>query len=349
MKETDPLKRGMDRRSFLKLSGLLGLGAASAGAISVAAEAVPFNRKMMKVSETRLAMGTFVSMTLLHPSRDQAEEAMGRAFNEINRLERVLSRYDASTPVFALNKEGVLKDVPPEVSEVLRHSLRFNHLTGGNFDVTVKPLIDLFREKVGKKKTFPTDAEIKDLQSLVGSQNIVFNERSISFKKPGMGVTFDGIAKGYIIDRAADVLCSHGIQNFLLNAGGDIRTRGSKADNHPWVIAIQDPRKKQAYPDIVQMRDGCIATSGNYEAYYDEEKIFYHIVDPKTGLSPRLTTSVSVTARTNMEAEALGVSVFVMGSREGTEFINSLPYCQSLVVARDGTILKSKGWKSAAI
>ncbi len=348
MKETDPLKRGMDRRSFLRLSGWLGVGIASAATLPVAAEAVSFNKKMMKVSRTRLAMGTFVSMTLMHPSKDQAEEAMERAFAEINRLERVLSRYDGSTPVSALNREGVLKDVPPEVAEVLRHSLRFNRLTAGNFDVTVKPLVDLFKEKVGEKKTFPTDQEIKDLRNLIGSQNIDFNEKAISFRKPGMGVTLDGIAKGYIIDSAADVLCSCSIQNFLINGGGDIRTRGSKGDNHPWVIAIQDPLKRQKYPDMVQMRDGCIATSGNYEAYFDEEKMFHHIVDPQTGLSPRIANSVSVTARTNMEAEALAVSVFVMGPREGTEFINSLPYCESLVVARDGTLLKSKGWRRSA-
>ena len=109
MKQMDDLRRGIDRRSFLKRSGLLGLGIASATALPVAAEAVSFDKKMMKVSKTRLAMGSFVSMTLLHPSRDQAEEAMDAAFSEIDRLSRLLSRYDHASAVYDLNTHGQLK------------------------------------------------------------------------------------------------------------------------------------------------------------------------------------------------------------------------------------------------
>jgi thiamine biosynthesis lipoprotein len=343
------MPKSMDRRSFLRLSGLLGLGVASATLVPLTAQTVSFNKKTMKVSETRLAMGTFVSMTLVHPSRDQAEEAMGRAFDQIVRLEGVLSRYDQSTPVFFLNKQGTLKDAPPEVSEVLGHSIRFNNLTAGNFDVTVKPAVDLFKDKVGEKKMFPTDQEIRVVLSLIGTQYIDFREKTISFRKSGMGVTFDGIAKGYIVDRAAQVLSNHHIENFLINAGGDIRTRGAKEHNQPWVVAIEDPRKGQKYPDIIQMRDGAIATSGNYEVYFDKEKMFHHIIDPRTGLSPHLSTSVTIMAKTTMEADALATSVFVMNPQEGTGFIDSLPNCESLVISRDGTLLRSKGWKRAAI
>ncbi|RLB35413.1 MAG: FAD:protein FMN transferase [Deltaproteobacteria bacterium] len=341
---------GMDRRSFLKLSGLLGIGAASATIVPVSAEAVRFNRKLVKVSKTRLAMGTFVSMTLIHHSTDQAQEAMGLAFEEIDRLAGLLSRFNESAAVAQLNKEGYLKGVPPELMLVVSRALYYNNLTGGSFDITVKPVIDLFvKDFEGSKKRIPSEAELQKVLRFVGSEKVKVKQGSIFFKRPGMGITLDGIAKGFIVDRASEILTRNKIKNHLINAGGDIRTKGSKAKGRPWSIAIQDPLKRKHYPDIIQMRDGAIATSGNYEVYFDREKMFYHIVDPKTGLSPEMTTSVSVTARTTMEADALSTSVFVMGPRKGMAFINRLQNCESLVVSRGGTLSKSRGWKSAAI
>jgi thiamine biosynthesis lipoprotein len=343
--ETGP----MDRRSFLKLSGILGFGMASGGIIPATVEAVKFNRKMYKVSETRLAMGTFVSMTLIHSSKDEAEEAMGMAFQEIHRLTALLNRFDNNTAVGQLNKDGYLKDIPPEMTEVVATALRYHQISQGAFDITVKPLVDLFEEKLGGKNHLPpTQKETKQALELVGSQKVRLGEGKIVFQKPGMGITLDGIAKGFIVDRVSEHLSRHKIENHLINAGGDIRTKGAKGDNSPWRVGIEDPSKKKNYPDVIQMRDGAVATSGNYEIYYDRERMFHHIVDPSSGLSPDLKNSVSVRADTTMEADALSTSVFVMNPAEGIEFMNALPRCEGLVVAKDGSLLRSRGWKSAA-
>lgn len=337
----------MNRRSFLKLSGILGIGIASATAIPTWAEAVRFNRKLYKISKTRLAMGTFVSMTLLHPSRDQAEDAMGEAFFEIDRLSRSMSRFDETTAVTQLNREGFLKDVPPEVGEVVKRALEYYRISNGAFDISVKPVVDLFKERFSKgKKMPPTEGELREALRLVNASNIEFEGSSLRFKHPGMGITLDGIAKGYIVDRASHVLAKHRIKNHLINAGGDIRTMGHRRDKQPWTIAVQDPQKKKHYPDIIHMTDGAIATSGNYEIYFDKEKMFHHIINPNTGLSPDESTSVSVLAETAMDADALSTSVFVMNPERGTRFINSLPKCESLVVAKGNRKIKSSGWKS---
>ncbi len=340
----------MTRRKFLKMSGWVGLGLASPIFISTGAEAVRFNRKYYKVSETRLDMGTFVSMTLIHPSRHQAQEAMGLAFEEINRLTRLMNRFSQDTAVGELNHQGMLRDLPPELSEVIGQALRYFKLTGGVFDITVEPIVDLYMKRFEKgDRTPPGDAELEDALSRVGAENISFNGRSVSFKKEGMGITLDGIAKGYIVDRASRVLSSKGIKNHLINAGGDIRTVGQAKGKRPWTIAIQDPQKKGHYPDIIKMNDGAIATSGNYEVYFDKEKMFHHIVNPKTGHSPIQLTSASVIARTTMEADALSTTTFVMGPTRAIRFINSLGRCQCLLITRKNQILKSAGWKSAAI
>ncbi|MGD8985020.1 MAG: FAD:protein FMN transferase [Desulfobacteraceae bacterium] len=341
--------RRIDRRSFMKLSGLLGLGVASAGLIPITAEAVKFNKKMHKISKTRLAMGTFVSMTLIHSSRDEAEEVMAQAFEEMDRLSKLMNRYDERTAVGELNREGYLNGIPPEVADVVSRALYYHRRSQGSFDITVKPIIDLFKERtVQDEKALPTEEELRKALEFVNSNNIELKGRAITFKKHGMGITLDGIAKGYIVDRASELLATHNIKNHLINAGGDIRTMGARADKKPWTVAIQDPSKKRNYPDIVHMNTGAIATSGNYEIYFDREKMFHHIVDPRTGISPEMSTSVSVIAPTTMDADALATGVFVMNPVKGTGFINSLGQCESLIVAKDGTQLKSRGWKSAA-
>jgi len=343
----DHVSGPINRRAFLRLSGILGIGLVSAAAIPTSAEAVKFNRKLYKISKTRLAMGTFVSMTLLHSSRDQAEDAMGEAFLEIDSLSRSISRFDETTAVAQLNREGFLKDAPPEVAEVVKRALKYYRVSNGAFDISVKPVVDLFKERFSQgQKIPPTEGELRAALRLDNASNTVFEGRSLRSKRPGMGITLDGIAKGYIVDRASQVLNRHRIKNHLINAGGDIRTMGHGRDKKPWTIAVQDPQKKKHYPDIIHMTDGAIATSGNYEIYFDKEKMYHHIVNPNTGLSPDESTSVSILAETAMDADALSTSVFVMDPERGTRFINSLPKCESLVVAKGNRKIRSSGWNS---
>jgi len=339
----------ISRRSFMKMSGLFGLSLASAGIIPATAEAVKFNRKSYKVSRTELTMGTFVTMTLIHASKDKAEEAMGHAFEEIDRLTRCMNRFDETTAIAELNSQGLLREVPTEVARVVARALYFHKLSGGAFDISVKPVVDLFREKFGGvQKKPPTTIELTRALELVGSDKIELKGRTIRFKKPGMGITLDGIAKGYIVDKASKTLSDYQIKNHLINAGGDIRAMGAK-DMKPWTVAIQDPLKKKDYKDVIHIAGGAVATSGNYEIYFDREKMVHHIIDPKTGLSPNLSTSVSVLADTAMDADALSTSVFVMDPANGVRFIESVPECECLVIVKGDKKIKSAGWKSVAI
>ena len=148
-----------NRRSFLKNSALLGLGAASATLLPAAsAEALWFNKKEYKVSKTKLGMGTYISMTAIHPSKDEAQEAFELAFAEIDRLNKLLSRYNDSSPVATLNRTGSLQDAPMEVLELVARSLFYHKHTDGAFDITVTPRIDLYKNSfaAGAK---PTDTE----------------------------------------------------------------------------------------------------------------------------------------------------------------------------------------------
>lgn len=345
MKTSETCHCDEKRRSFIKSAGLLSLGAASATLIPVQrAEAVLFGKKEYKVSKTRVAMGTYVNMTAIHPSRDEAENAFGLAFAEIDRLNKLLSRYDADSPVYQLNKNGSLHKAPQEVLELVARSLYYHGQTDGAFDITVKPLVDLYKDNfaAGQK---PSDSQIQSALKNIGTEHLRFASGNISFSKSDMGITLDGIAKGYIVDRASEILAQNGITNHLINAGGDIRTNGSAAKGKPWTIAVQDPAKRKEYPDVITMMNGAIATSGNYEVYYDNEKMFHHIIDSRTGYSPKLSTSVTVQATTVMDADALSTSVFVLQPNAGVNFINGQQGCECFVVETSGATHHSQGWK----
>lgn len=339
----------LNRRSFLRIAGLVGAGAVVPGcAFRAAPEIARFDRTLVKVSKTRLGMGSSVSMILLHPSADQAEAAMAAGFDEVDRLSRLLSRFDSSSPVSFLNDNGRLDDLAPELREVLARSLHYHRLTRGAFDITVKPLLDLFTDR-GERRLVPREAEIAALLPRIDSRRVALSGRSVFFAGEGMGVTLDGIAVGYVVDRAAAVVAGCGIGNFLIDAGGEIRAAGAKEAGRPWTVAIRDPGNGAGYPDVVRLCNAAISTSGNYEIFYDSERVFHHIVDPATGRSPRADASVSVTARTALEADALSTGVFVMDPAAGTAFVDGLSGCESLIIDRGGRKWESRGWRAGSV
>ncbi len=339
-------QRIMDRRTFLKYSGVLGVGFAFGG-LMPASECVAFDRKLYKVTRARLAMGTFAAITVMHPSRAEADDVIGKAFEEMDRVSRLLDRYQSSSPIGTLNRDGYLSDMPPEVSEVLARSLHLHKASHGAFDVTVKPLVDLYKEHFAAHNSPPSEAQVAKVLDLVDSGSVRFDGRSIRFRKEGMGVTLDGIAKGYIIDCGAKVMKQHGIKHALINAGGDIRAIGGKESKTPWKVAVQNPEKDGPYIDTLTMVDGAIATSGNYEIYFDREKLYHHIVDPKTGRSPLQSASVTVLAKNVMEADALSTSVFVLEPQAGKRFIEDTAHCECLILSSGKGKLMSRGWPSA--
>ncbi len=342
--------RYIDRRDFLKISGIVSLGLTTCPIGASIAEAAKFDRKLYKVSKSKIGMGTIVSITVLNPSKDQAEEAIAMAFEEIERLTKMMSRYDPITPLSQLNRDGFLKESPPELTFVIKKSMYYHQINNGLFDITVKPVLDLFAKSFkAQKNLLPSDSKISELLELVNARLISLNGKTILFKKDGMGITLDGIAKGFIVDKAVEKLMKQGIKHALINAGGDIRTIGDKGNNRPWKIAIEDPKKKKNYPDMVAITNRSVATSGNYEVFFNKEKIFHHIVNPKTGLSPLINASVSVQAPTAMEADALSTALFILDPAQGTRLINSLPNCQSLMITKNQKKIKSNGWQSIRI
>ncbi|MFQ5510987.1 MAG: FAD:protein FMN transferase [Candidatus Krumholzibacteriia bacterium] len=340
------MRRPFDRRAFLKACGIFGIGAAGGGTLQALFEVVKIGRGLVSVSHTRVAMGTYVTITAVDASRDRADEAIGRSFDEMDRLIAILSRHDASTPLSMLNSEGVLREPPPELVHVIRRSIDIHGTSRGAFDITVKPVVDLLRSKLGAGGV-PTSGELRDSLAFVGMHHVETTDRRIRLLKPGAGITLDGIAKGYVVDRVSEVLVRHGVENHLVNAGGDIRTRGHRSDGRPWSVAVEDPEKKRRYPEMLRLNTGAVATSGSYEVYYDRERVYHHLVDPRSGRSPHYSKSVTVIAGSVMEADALATAVFVMGPGSGRTLIDATPSAECLLLGENGKRHRSAGWRGA--
>ena len=345
MKQTfSDTTRQMSRRAFLSLTGALSLGVATIG-IPLPTEAVQFNRTLYKVSKSQLGLGTFINMIAFHPSKGEAEEAMGRAFAEINRLASLMTRFQSTSYIGHLNATGSLNGAPSEVMEVLRSSLRYHTISQGAFDITIMPIVDLYQRSFQANNAPPSPQALQEAMDRVGSQHLTMTEGSVSFARSGMEVTLDGIAKGYIINRAMDLLRQQNIQHALINAGGDIVVHGGKGEGKPWSIGIQDPWNRKRYVDVVTLNAGAIATSGNYEVFFDREKLFHHLILPNKGTPAPSIASVSIQAANAMEADALATTAYVMGPDKGYQFIKQFRGVEGLIIKNRRHKISSSGWK----
>ena len=335
----------LSRRKFLSLSACIALGA-TALSLPIPCEAGRFSKKLYKVSLSRPAMGTFVNITVLDPSRELATTAMEMAYQEMDRLIPLFSRFDPNSPLSFLNKEGSLQDVPPELLQVLQASLHYHRISSGAFDVTVLPVLLAMEKHFAATGQPPTLEEFNRIGEQVGSQYLKINHNAISFSKPDMGVTLDSIAKGFIVDSIMAILRRQGIGHAMVNAGGDIAVLGGKGDKTPWRIAIQDPRQQRKSIDVLSLHTGAVATSGNYEVFFDQEKLYHHLISPRLTRPANDNISVSVQAPSVMEADALATAIFIMGAKSGNQFLTNQRGIDGLIVSSDTTRFSSAGWQA---
>jgi FAD:protein FMN transferase len=328
-----------DRRAFLRTMAVF----AGAAALAPVLRVLPASAaaKLQQTTEKRMLMGTFVGMTVLAPSASQGQEAIGRAFEEVERLIGIMSRFDSGTALSALNQNGRLSGAPQELLDVVDFSAALSRSSAGRFDITVAPVVNLMERTHGK----PDSQELREVLDLVDASGLRRSGSELRFTASGMAATLDGVAKGFIADRAADVLKTQGIENFLVDAGGDIRAQGSPEDQHrPWRVAIEDPDKEGNYPSIIHMRSGAVATSGGYEVFFDPKKKSHHLVSPSSGASPQYIRSVSVQAPTVMQADALATALSLMSPKDAMRLTSSLPGHSCLLVTSTGARLSSANW-----
>ncbi len=296
-----------------------------------------------RIEDTRVSMNTDVTITVMHPNVSEADRAISCAFAEVYKIEHLMSCTEEGSEVTRLNKNGSLPNASSDLQHVVTKSVGYSELTGGSFDITVLPVINLWSTRM-RAGAPPTDDEINETLELVNYKNITIGNSSIAFSRGSMGITLGGIAKGYAIDRAIEVLKEHHIEHALVNAGGDIRAMGSKTEDEPWNVALRNPKNRTEYITVLNLRDMSVATSGNYERYFSEEARASHIIDPKTGYATDELLSATIIAENATDADALATAVFVLGEVDGMELVERLDGIEGLIITGDRRILRSSGF-----
>lgn len=286
-----------------------------------------------KVSSTELAMNTVVSVTAYG---DRADEAVKAAFDEVKRIEKLLSCHIEDSEISKVNKSAHINpvEVSPETAEVLKKALLFCQKTKGAFDISIKPLSDLWNIKAEKPEV-PSDEQIKNTLSFVGYENISLDGNLVSFKKEGVQIDLGGAAKGYCADRVREVLKSFGVKNALIDLGGNIYALGKNEQGGSWRIGLQKPGGKRGeYFSIEELSDKTAVTSGSYERYFEENgKIYHHILDRSTGKpADSGLISVTVISKNSFEADMLSTAIFVMGAEEFEKVKNEFDFEKYITV-----------------
>jgi len=302
----------------------------------------------MMFEETRDLMGTYVRV-VVYSDEETAEEAISAAFTRMEEIVNIASTFDENAEAFKFNQDGHLDTPSDELLQLINMSLDYSELTEGSFDITCQPLLDLWDYKPDADKQFweldeaTQTGRINETLKLVGCDKIVIEENRIYFKEKGMKITLGGIAKGYAVDEALEVIKDMGIKYALVDAGGDIGTLGSKPEGELWSISLVNPDDTSQSLATFKVSDKSVATSGNYERYFDPEKEVHHILNPKTGYSAGGCISVTIIVESCTQADALATGVFVMGAENGMRLVESLDDVECFIVDADRIIHRSSG------
>ena len=295
--------------------------------------------------ETRFMMGTLVSFTIVHPDKDAAMLAIRKAAEEMQRIEDTFTIYgDKPNSIKDFNKLAV--DIPftftAEVNTLLKTAVRIEQQSHGAFSPTLAILNKLWGfSNAEPPRTPPSQVSIQKLVS--GTKNCLQHQGNTwSRNSINCQLDFGAIAKGYAIDRGIEILKENGIQDAMINAGGDIRLIGKHGKNN-WHIGIRDPRHKDNVIATLSLHgDVSIVTSGDYERYFiDHGQRYHHILNPKTGWPSYNSQSVTVIASNATLADAWSTALFVLG-KKGIKIAEKLPL-QALVIDSGGQIQHTKG------
>ena len=293
-------------------------------------------------------MGTMIEIILMGDDEGSADQAVLQAFQEMKRIETLMSSWIDSSDVTRINRSAGKEwvKVSPETMEVIKKAKEISELSEGAFDITVAPLVDLWR-KAREKKTPPSVEDVKGKLDLVNFRNIGIDPKGRVFlKKEGMAIDLGGIAKGHAVDKAFNVLRSLGYHNLIVNAGGDLRA-GGKKHNQPWSIGIQNPREPQKILTRIPLSDAAVATSGDYQKFFIYQgKQYHHIVNPKNGFPTEGCQSVTIVTKSCIAADGLATAIFVLGPKKGYALCQKLDGVDCLIVYEEGKIIRSPNLKT---
>lgn len=310
-------------KNFMPCALLAGLLAATHGCVSTGLS--PLER----FDFSQAQMGLEFRLTLYAPDEATALTAAQAAYARIAALNQILSDYDSDSELSRLSQtagSGEWRTVSPELWRVLNAGQRFAEQSGGAFDLTVGPSVNLWR-RARRQQQLPTAALLDEMRERVGHEHLLLDpvRRAAQLVRPNMRLDAGGIAKGYALDEAMSVLREHGIRRAMIHAGGDLLFGDPPPGRDFWraELPAQDPGSRT---QILHLRNCALGTSGDLVQFVELDGVRYsHIVDPRTGIGLTNRSLVHVIAPDGMTADALGTAFCVLGLAGSRELATHYP------------------------
>ncbi|MEZ5357047.1 MAG: FAD:protein FMN transferase [Bryobacteraceae bacterium] len=276
----------------------------------------------LRIESTVDAMGSTFSVVAYGDDRNRLQAAVDIAFEEVRRLDNLLSNYKPRSEWSKVNREAASHPVrvTPELFALLDACLAYSRATEGAFDITVGPLVRTWGFYKGTGR-LPHRAEIRAALLRVGYQKVVLDRENstVSFSREGVEIDPGGIGKGYAVDRIVDLLREQNIASALVSAGGSsIYGLGAPPGEDGWKVKIRHPRNPGTEPPVgdVTLRDSAMSTSGTSEKFFmSGGKMYSHIFDPRSGYPAPGMLSVTVLAARTIDTEAWTKPMFILGKQ----------------------------------
>ena len=297
------------------------------------------------------AMGTFFEFTIYPPSPEMlSEEVLAitqQAFSAIDELESRISTWRPESRTSRVNQFASQRPVETsqELIRLIQSSKKVYEETGGAFDVTVGPLLELwgFYRNQGH---FPSDEDLKQARERVGLKyvDVDVEANTVRFQRDGMRLDFGGIGKGLALDYAAQVLRTQGVKSAILHSGtSTVLALGTPPDKPDWTVAIRSPYNKiREHVDEVMIHDESLSTSSRTERYFElDGKRYGHIFDPRTGMPVDEVLSATAIAPTGLESDALSTAFFVMGVEETKAYCQAHPEIRAILLVLENDVPKT--------
>ena len=288
------------------------------------------------------ALGAPASIQLYHTNEAQAHAAIAAGLEELKRLEAIFSVYRADSSISELNRAGVLENAPADFVAMLTRALSLAKISDGAYDPTVQPLWQTYFRHFTASNPDPAGPSPRDIAAALAlvdwrGVEVDSGRNRISFARPGMGLTLNSGAQGYITDRVTDVLRAHGFDRMLVDMG-EPRAISTKPDGTAWRIAIANPANPGSAVTTLEVVDKCVSTSGGYGTLFDEAGAFTHLMDTRTGRTAPAMLGVSVVADTGIAADGLSTAMLMAPVDRRQEILKQAGGLKAIYVTPDGVV-----------
>lgn len=291
------------------------------------------NQNRQPYRETRFLMGTLVDI-VVYAREENAVKLVQKAYSRIDEIEQVAHVKGKDSPLARLREgEGVLLD--GDAAHIMRTAMDVAVATSGAFDPTLGQLVELWGFSSDNPR-IPEAGEIQSALQWTGFRRVP--ETGCCPEGPKVWMDLGGVAKGYAVDEAVRILKEGGIVAGIVNAGGDLRSFGLKPGKHLWKIGVQHPDDPQELAGVLDVKEVSVATSGDYQRYFDKDGVrYHHILDSSTGYPARSgIRSATVITSDCALADALATAAFVMGPEKGLEMLENWENVEGILISNDG-------------